>query len=175
MGAHRVSQRLLSLDLSTSVGWALLERGQPPVFGTERLPPAIGTDQGGRFSRLLAWLDGMHERHGFEALAYERPILPRKAGDLATTMETLTLLWGLCSMAQLFAYENALRIIACPVDQAKITLTGTRHAKKDDMVAAAMKKMDWKVANDHEADAGAVGLWSYEQLWPRAAADARAA
>lgn len=160
--------KLLALDLSTSVGWALFgERGLHPRFGTERLPPAIGDDQGGRFSRLLAWLDDMIERHGFEAMAYERPILPRKSGDLATTIETLTLLWGLCSMVQLFAHEQGLRCLACPVEQAKIALTGSKHAKKDDMVYAAMNDFDWKVANDHEADACAVGLWAYDQLWPK--------
>ncbi len=165
--------KLLALDLSSSVGWALLERGDPPIpprFGTLRLPPAIGDAQGGRFSRLVAWLDGMLEQHRFEAVAYERPILPRKSGDLATTMETLTLLWGLCSMVQLFAHEQGLRCIACPVEQAKITLTGSKHAKKDDMVHAAMNDWDWKVANDHEADAGAVGVWAFEQIWPKARA-----
>ncbi len=162
--------KLLALDLSSNVGWALLERGVHPRFGTERLPPGLGDQQGARFSRLLAWLDDMHATHHVDAVAYERPILPRKSGDLATTMETLTLLWGLCTIVQLFAWDNHMRCIACPVEQAKITLTGSKHAKKDDMVHAAMSTMNWKVANDHEADAGAVGLWAYEQLWPKARA-----
>lgn len=159
--------KLLALDLSTNVGWAVLERGQVPRFGTERLPSAIGDQQGPRFSRLLVWLDDMHAMHKVDGVAYERPILPRKAGDLATTMDTLTLLWGLCSMVQLWANENDLPCIACPVEQAKITLTGSKHAKKEDMVRAAMGTMNWKVSNDHEADAGAVGVWAYERLWPK--------
>lgn len=159
--------KLLALDLSSNVGWALLERGGPPTFGTVKLPPAFGGDQGGRFARLDGWLKDMRAMHAFDAVAYERPILPRKSGDLATTMETLTLLWGLCTVAQLFAHNHGLRCIACPVEQAKITLTGSKLAKKDDMVRAAMTDLNWKVADDHQADAGAVGLWAYEQLWPK--------
>lgn len=164
--------RLLATDLSSSVGWALLERGVPPTFGTERLPPALGEDQGARFSRLHDWLGEMQGRHAFDALAYERPILPRKAGDLATTMDTLTLLWGLCTVVRLYAHQQGMPCVACPVDQAKITLTGSKHAKKDDMVVAAMKTMNWTVEDDHQADAGAVGLWAYERLWPKARAAA---
>jgi len=159
--------KLLALDLSSNVGWSLLERGVYPTFGTERLPPALGDDQGARFEHLYEFLHGMHMDHRYEALAYERPILPRKSGDLATTMETLTLLWGLCTIVQFFAHQNDMRCIPCPVDQAKITLTGSKFAKKDDMVAAAMKTMNWKVSDDHQADAGAVGVWAYERLWPK--------
>lgn len=159
--------KLLALDLSSNVGWALLERGQHPRFGTERLPPAIGEDQGVRFDSLYEFLHAMRQEHDFAALAYERPILPRKAGDLATTMDTLTLLWGLCTVVRLFAHQEGIPCRSCPVEQAKITLTGSKFAKKDDMVAAAMTTMNWKVADDHQADAGAVGVWAYEQLWPR--------
>jgi Holliday junction resolvasome RuvABC endonuclease subunit len=162
--------KLLALDLSSNVGWALLERGVHPRFGTERLPPAIGDDQGARFDHLYEFLHGMRGEHEFDALAYERPILPRKSGDLATTMETLTLLWGLCTIVQLYAHQEGLPVRACPVEQAKITLTGSKFAKKDDMVHAAMMTMNWKVADDHQADAGAVGVWAFEQLWPKKAA-----
>lgn len=160
--------RLLSLDLSTTCGWALMERGSPPTFGTEKLPPAFGGEQGRRFARLYEWLSDMLALHSFDAIAYERPILPRKSGDLATTMDTLTLLWGLCTVVQMFAHKAGMRCIACPVEQAKITLTGSRLAKKDQMVRAAMTDLNWKVADDHQADAGACGLWAYEQLWPKA-------
>jgi len=167
----RAPGRLLALDLSTNVGWAVMERGRTPEFGTERLPgPDAGIGviarQGRRYACLLDWLSTMRSRHGFEALAWERPILPHYPGQLATTLETMALLWGLAAMAQLFAWRGGLRGIACPVDQAKIALTGSRFAKKADMVRAAWTVMDWPVANDHEADAGAVGLWAYEQLYP---------
>ena len=164
--------KLLALDLSSNVGWAVLERGVKtgPVFGTMRLPPALGEDQGARFARLYDWLVEMRALWNYDALAYERPILPRKSGDLATTMDTLMLLWNLCGTVRHYAYDYGLRCISCPVDQAKITLTGSKFAQKDDMVAAAMKKFDWKVADDHQADAGAVGVWAYERLWPKAKA-----
>jgi Holliday junction resolvasome RuvABC endonuclease subunit len=164
--------RLLALDLSTHVGWALLERGRVPSFGTEHLPPAPVGQPAGRFAHLEAWLAAMREQHDYHALAYEAPILPFKAGTLATTVPTLTLLWGLGTVVELVAYRAGLRCVACPVVQAKITLAGTWRATKDDMVRAALLRRHWTVADHHQADAAAVGIWSYEQIWPKVAAGA---
>jgi hypothetical protein len=33
-----------------------------------------------------------------------------------------------------------------------------------------MTTMNLKVEDDHQADAGAVGVWAFEQLWPKARA-----
>lgn len=159
--------RLLALDLSTNVGFALLERGNRPAFGTLVLPPG---SPGARFRRLREWLSEMLSVHEFDGLAFEEPILPRHSGDLATTMETLTLLWGLTAVVQLFASERGLPVRGVPVKTAKKTLTGSANASKDEMVVAAMKRMNWPVANDHEADAGAVGVSAYHLIWPNAGA-----
>jgi Holliday junction resolvasome RuvABC endonuclease subunit len=159
--------RLLALDLGTRTGWALLQRGTPPSFGTLDLPPAKEGEHQVRFAMLHAWLVRMREQKGFDALAFEQPILPRRAGELATTMHTLTLLWGLAAVTQLFAGQQSLPCEAVAVRDAKKALTDKALATKDEMVVAALQVMNWKVANDHEADAGAVGLVAYERLWPR--------
>lgn len=163
-----MTSRLLSLDLSNSVGWALLERGVRPRFGTLKLPPE--TDHGRRFIMLRDWLSEARSVMGFDAIAYEQPILPRKSGDLATTMNTLEFLWGLAAMVKAFASERGMRCEAVGVQEAKIALTNRQHATKEEMVVAAMRVMNWAVSNDHEADAGAVGLVAYERLWPKARA-----
>ena len=162
--------KLLALDLSTNVGWALLERGVPPRFGTLKLPAAPGGQDGPRFVALREWLFDAWRVHQFQALAYEMPILPRKSGDLATTMDTLTLLWGLAAIVRLVASEFKLPCEGVGVQEAKIALTNKQHATKDEMVVAAMQDLNWKVSNDHEADAGAVGLCAYERIWPKRAA-----
>ena len=48
--------RLLALDLGTRTGWALLQRGTPPRFGTLDLPPANEGEHQVRFALLHAWL-----------------------------------------------------------------------------------------------------------------------
>jgi Holliday junction resolvasome RuvABC endonuclease subunit len=159
--------RLLALDLGTRTGWALLQRGTPPRFGTLELPPANEGEHQVRFALLHAWLVKRRCEPGFEALAFEQPILPRRAGELATTLHTLTLLWGLAAVTQLFAGQQGMPCEAVAVRDAKKALTDKALATKDEMVVAALQVMNWKVANDHEADAGAVGLVAYERLWPR--------
>lgn len=156
--------KLLALDLATSVGWALLQRGQAPRFGTERLP---GMAHGARFARLHDWLGEAHSLFLVDAVAFEEPILPRKAGDLATTMATLTFLWGLAAVVQLWAAQRGMPCQGVSVQHAKLALTNKQHAKKDEMVVAAMQVMNWRVSNDHEADAGAVGLVAYPRIWPK--------
>ncbi len=159
--------RLLALDLGTRTGWALLRRGMPPRFGTLDLPPAREGEHQVRFALLHGWLVRLHGEQGFDALAFEQPILPRRAGELATTLHTLSLLWGLAAVTQLFAGQQGLPCEAVGVHDAKKALTDKALATKDEMVVAALEVMNWKVANHHEADAGAVGLVAYERLWPR--------
>jgi Holliday junction resolvasome RuvABC endonuclease subunit len=160
-----MSRKLFALDLSTSVGFALLEDG-PPSFGTLRLHAAAPGDHGRRFAQLHHWLYGQLDRLQFDAVAYEKPILPRKSGDLATTMDTLTLLWGLTAIVQLFAGDNDLPCVGVSVQAVKKRVTGKGTATKDEMVTSALGQWGWRVANDHEADAGGVGLVAYEILWP---------
>lgn len=153
--------KLLALDLSSNVGHAVLERGRPPVFGTLRL---VGKDLAGQMSGFLAFLEDAQALHQFDSMAWERPILtPRD------TVAKLELLYGLVGIALAWAGRMDLPWRECPVQQAKITLTGRAHAKKDDMIAAALRA-GWKVADDHQADACAVGVWAFDQIWPKARA-----
>ena len=154
--------RLLSLDLSSNVGHAVLERGRPPLFGTLRL---TGKDKAAQMSAFLAFLEDAQQLHHFDSMAWERPIItPRD------TVDKLEQLYGLVGIAYAWAGRMDVPYRECPVQAAKIALTGRANAKKEEMVAAAMKDMGWKVADDHQADAGAVGIWAFEQIWPKARA-----
>lgn len=156
--------RLLALDLSSNVGHARLVRGaepRPPRFGTLTL--------GGGLERKIGafqiWLEDQYMVDPFDALAWERPLL------LPTdNVNLLELLYGLVGICYGFVHKQKLAWREVSVEQVKITLTGNARATKREMVYAAMNVANWVVHNDHEADAGAVGVWAYEQIWPTARA-----
>ncbi len=151
--------KLLALDLASSVGHAVMERGRVPLFGTLRLRG----DRAQQLGEFLTWAEDMQAVHGFDGIAWERPLL--KPTD---KVDTLELLYGLVGIAYAIAGKHELPWREVDVKQVKITLTGKANADKVEMVAAAMKDFNWKVATDHEADAGAVGIWAFEQIWPKA-------
>lgn len=153
--------KLLALDLSSNVGHAVMERGRVPIFGTLRLRG----DRAQQLGQFLGWIEDMQQVHRFDAIAWERPLL--KPTD---KVDILELLYGLVGVAYAIAGKHSLPWREVDVAQVKITLTGRKNATKPEMVAAAMTDLNWKVATDHEADAGAVGLWAYEDIWPKARA-----
>lgn len=153
--------KLLALDLSSAVGHVIMERGRLPLFGTVRLRG----DRAQQLGQFLVWLEEMHQVHGFDGIAWERPLLkPTDKVDL------LELLYGLVGIAYGVAGKCKLPWTEVDVKQVKLTITGKANASKDDMVAAAMKVWKWKVATDHEADAGGVGIYAFGVLFPRGAA-----
>jgi Holliday junction resolvasome RuvABC endonuclease subunit len=149
-----VPHRLLSLDLNTNVGHARLIRGQPPLLNTLILRGSVHQKLG-EFDR---WLNAQFD---FDAMAWERPLIMP-----TDTVQLLELLYGLVGLCHAYAYRSQLRWVEVTVQEAKLALTGYADATKDEMLIAARDVMDWNPANDHEADAGAVGLVAYEQLWP---------
>lgn len=150
--------KLLALDLSGSVGHAIMERGRVPLFGTLRLRG----DRAQQLGEFLTWAEDMHAVHAFDGLAWERPLL--KPTD---KVDTLELLYGLVGIAYGIAGKHKLPWREVDVKQVKITLTGRANADKTAMVAAAMNDFNWKVADDHQADAGAVGIHAFESIWPK--------
>lgn len=52
-------------------------------------------------------------------------------------MDTLTLLWGLTAVVQLFAGQQDLRCVGVPVQAVKKAVTNKGTATKDEMVVAA--------------------------------------
>jgi Holliday junction resolvasome RuvABC endonuclease subunit len=154
--------KLLALDLATNVGHAVMVRGRPPLLGTLKLEQE-GNDLARRLGRFTIWLDEMHAVHSFDAVAWERPIITPK-----DKVDKLEILYGLVGIAYGFAGMHGLPWREITIHEVKFALTGrSTGVEKVHMIAAAMK-LGWKVATDHEADAGAVGLVAYERLWPKA-------
>lgn len=156
---------LLALDLSTSTGFALMERGKPPLLGTFLLPKVPEGDNARRYAALWRWLHDMKATHGFSALAWERPVVPIRAGK-TDALDELELLISLAGICRLFAGVHHLPHTHIAWQDVKIALTGSKFAKKPEMIAAAMK-IGWKPADDHQADAGGVGVAAMAILNPR--------
>lgn len=151
--------KLLALDGSGEVGWAILIADKPPRFGTLKLKKLGGFDA--QMGTFMQFLNDLHSIEHFDGIAWEGPILLRR-----DVVDTLKLLYGIVGIAYGFAWLHKLRHCEVTYQQAKIVLTGDQHAEKTEMFRAADQVMKWKVSNHHEADAGAVGVCAYEMLWP---------
>ena len=121
--------KLHALDLSSSVGSAIMERGRVPLFQTLRLDG----DRAHMMGRFMVWLDEMHMVHAFDAIAWERPIITPK-----DKVDKLEILYGLVGVAYAFAGKHKLPYCEVTIQEAKFALTGRGNADKADMVAAAM-------------------------------------
>jgi len=151
--------RLGFLDLSGTVGHAVLTRGERPRFGTL---PLEGPDLSWRIGQFALWLDDWHAVEQFDALGWERPLLTPK-----DTVDLLELLYGLVGVCYAFVGRRKMPWREVSVTDAKIALTGKGKATKEEMLYAARRHMGWRVDTHHEADAGAGGVVAYERLWPK--------
>jgi len=154
-----MAEKLLAIDGSGEVGWAILIAGQPPRFGTLNLKKM--SDLGRQMGAYMQFLKDLHSIEHFDGIAWEGPILLKR-----DVVDTLKLLYGLVGISYGFAGVHGLPHCEVTHQQAKGTLTGDHQADKTAMFRAADVVMKWKVKNHHEADAGAVGLVAYETLWP---------
>lgn len=157
--------RLKALDLSTNVGHARLLKGTRPRFGTYLL---TGPDLAWKLGGFQVWLEEQYTVDPFDALAWERPLIAP-----TDTVDLLELLYGLCGVCYAFVGKRRMPWREVTVVEAKLALTGKAKATKDEMLYAARRVVNWQVSDHHQADAGAVGVVAYEQLWP--AKQARAA
>ncbi len=161
--------KVLGLDCSTQVGWSYFSAdGAVPRCGTWKAPPSWSAeDYGTRFAKFHDWLCDMLTTMQPDVLAFESPVLPRGSMNMLTTEHTLRTLIGLVSVAELVAQLRGVRCFEVNVATAKKMLTGNGRAEKPDMVIAATNR-GFPVADDHQADACAVGLVALAHL--RAAA-----
>lgn len=164
--------RLLGLDLSTRVGWAVFAHaGAIPKLGTFVLPKTfIPEDYAGRTLPLRFWLREMIAVHRPDVIAFESPFIPMgqpTGGGFTTTQHALRLQISLASEVETTAKECAVgQIREVATSSAKVALAGTSRLgdrKKQAMVIAAIER-GWPCADDHQADAGAVGLVVYDDL-----------
>lgn len=163
----------LFLDLSTRVGWAAFKDAADPApkFGTERLPKAYDPDDiAARTLPLRKWLRLMIDSIGPDVLGFESPLILMAGKDelaMMTTAQTLRLQVSLAAEVETTAKECGVQhILEIATSSAKVALAGTARLgkeKKRAMLVAAVNR-GWNVADDHQADAGAVALVAYRSL-----------
>lgn len=162
--------RLLSLDISESVGWCLLEPGRPPRFDTWRQPRCVEGEYGRQGSALFDWLTELVMVMQPRAIAAEAPLIPNKFSGMDTTTHTVLFLSGSVYIAEMVAHRAGVPFLRVHHDDAKIALCGrAKGVSKAAMKAAAVEKK-WIVSTEHEADAIGVGLHAYEVFFPARAA-----
>lgn len=173
---------LLAIDVSTHTGWAYWQDiAKPPVCGTEKLPKVHNPDDyGARTWPLMDWLETFLNSAGVDAIAYEAPFIPmglNKGGatsNFNTTQHTIRLQISLASTIETVAKKRLVRCVEVATQSAKVALIGFGRKPKDqpkfdwkrEMLIAATRA-GYRVSNDHEADAIAVGKVAAHHFWGR--------
>lgn len=159
--------RVLALDCASNVGWAVLDSPRAVLkFGTWRAPGARLHDNLGR--AFVALEQFVADRVAFfkpDVIAFEAPLTLFYGGHERAGPEVVRLLIGMATVVELVATRGRMRCIEVPVPTAKKRVTGSAWATKRDMVNAIVK-LGHLVEDDHQADAIAVGLATYDHLGP---------
>jgi Holliday junction resolvasome RuvABC endonuclease subunit len=163
--------RLLGLDLSSNIGWALFDPNAPKerrvTFGTLPWGRADGEEDIAHKVRLCGqfgdWLNDRYMVDPWDAMAVEAPFL--KPHDKVGKIKILI---GLVGIAMEFAgsRKHPMPYIEVTPKEVKKRMTGRSDADKRDVIAACWS-VGWKVGSDHAADACGVALVAYEQIFPK--------
>ncbi|WP_236621833.1 crossover junction endodeoxyribonuclease RuvC [Luteimonas huabeiensis] len=144
---------ILSLDLGTRTGWAVLGRDGSITSGSESFKPQRFEGGGMRYLRFKRWLAEIKQSaDGLDAVYFEE--VRRHAGvDAAHAYGGF--------MAQLTAWceHHGVPYQGVPVGTIKKHVTGKGNASKDEMMVA-MRARGYQPADDNEADALALLLWA---------------
>jgi Holliday junction resolvasome RuvABC endonuclease subunit len=158
--------RVLALDCSTHVGWAVFESPAGRVrFDTWRAPKSfLHANYGRSFVALEQWLVDQLTRYVPDVVAFEAPIMPF-AGfiEQRSSLDIVRLLVGMASVVELVATRAGARCIEVPVPTAKKRLSGNGRATKREMINAAIN-LGHLVEDDHQADAIAVALAASDHI-----------
>jgi Holliday junction resolvasome RuvABC endonuclease subunit len=145
---------ILALDLGTSTGWALRSEVGPITSGTVSFRPSRYDGGGMRYLRFRGWLDQLTSDAAFGAVFFEE--VRRHAGTDAAHVYG-----GLLATLTAWCEQHSIAYQGVPVGTIKRFATGKGNADKAAMVAA-MRARGFLPADDNEADALAILLWSIE-------------
>jgi Holliday junction resolvasome RuvABC endonuclease subunit len=156
----RNSLDMLTLDLSTHIGWSCGPvHDAQPQFGHHDLPKT-GPDLGLFIWHYDKWLRRMLAEHSPDVLVFEQPVLNRQK----TQLLILRKLYGLASHTE-FVCRGKCAVREANNQSVKAWWTGNGRADKNDMVAVAVAN-GFKVQTPDEADALAVRFFAIERLYP---------
>lgn len=142
------NQNVLALDLATKTGWAVRLRDGSIEHGVFNTAPPKGSHSGQRFINFRTHLQALIEKYDAHVVVYEdvRNHVGVTAAHIHGGLKAITFM--VC------AYQN-IELRYHGVGQIKKHWTGKGNAKKDEMIAEAVKR-GYKPQDDNVADALAI-------------------
>jgi len=149
--------KILSIDLGTKTGWAVIDQCGTISFGTWNLKPDRWANLGARCFHLKTNLQDIHKRlDKIDMIIYEE--VRRHMGTDAAHCYG-----ALLGALQEFCELNKVACESVPVGTIKKHATGKGNASKAKMIEAAKAK-GWNVKDDNQADALWILDWKLEQI-----------
>ncbi len=151
----RSRSSVLALDLGTTTGWAMQFAGGRIESGAVSFRPTRYDGGGMRYLRFRGWLDCMAtDATGLAAIYFEE--VRRHLGTDAAHVYG-----GLLATLTSWCEQQGIAYQGVPVSTIKRFITGKGNADKP-AVMAAVRARGFQPADDNEADAIAILLWSIE-------------
>jgi Holliday junction resolvasome RuvABC endonuclease subunit len=142
--AWHLNMTILSLDLGTTTGWALLNN-QEIRYGSISFKETPFDSWDSRYSKFNRWLENLHRDVKIDQIIYEA-VMSHK-GAIASHYYG-----GFMAILQTFGDKYGIPYEGVPVGTIKKHATGKGNASKLDMINA-MEKKKYQIKNDNEADA----------------------
>lgn len=139
----------LALDLGTNTGFCVGAREGALATGSQSFKPGRYDGGGIRFVRFRKWLDELQEAYPIDSIVFEE--VHRHTGTAAAHVYG-----GLMATLQAWAEDNKVPYEGISVGTIKKFWTGSGAAKKEAMIAEAVKR-GFAPATDDEADA--IAIW----------------
>ena len=151
----RGQSAVLALDLGTTTGWAMQLAGGKIESGTVSFRPSRYDGGGMRYLRLRGWLDCMAaDVSGLSTIYFEE--VRRHVGT-----DAAHIYGGLLATLTSWCEQHGIAYQGVPVGTIKRFITGKGNADKAAIIAA-IRARGFQPADDNEADAIAILLWSVE-------------
>jgi Holliday junction resolvasome RuvABC endonuclease subunit len=153
---EHMNPNLLTLDLGTQTGWALLGRDGAITSGTVSFKPQRFEGGGMPYLRFKRWLDELALMAGEPQAVYFEEV-HRHAG-----LDAAHAYGGFLGQLAAWCEQRAIPYQGVPVATLKKHATGKGNADKQAMIAV-MQMRGFHPADDNETDALALLLWAMEQ------------
>ncbi len=151
----RALPAILAVDLGTLTGWAIRLSGGGIESGTVSFRPSRYDGGGMRYLRFRAWLDDLATNApGLSAIYFEE--VRRHVGT-----DAAHIYGGLLATLTSWCEQGHISYQGVPVGTIKRFIAGKGNAGKQ-AVMSAVRARGHQPADDNEADAIAILLWSIE-------------
>ena len=151
----RSRSAILALDLGTTTGWAMRPTDGRIESGTVSFRPSRYDGGGMRYLRFRGWLNGMAtDAAGLAAIYFEE--VRRHVGT-----DAAHLYGGFLATLTSWCEQQGIAYQGVPVGTIKRFIAGKGNADKA-AVITAVRARGFAPADDNEADAIAILLWSIE-------------